>query len=506
LPDKFRFMNSLFSQSLEVSSPVNEKPTYEDLEQTIKALEEAALEARRLQEALKESREMFRILADSTPTAVMLYQDNRWIYTNRAAQTVTGYSAEEFLKMNFWDIAHPDCRALIRERGWKRQEGKETTHRYEFKIIAKDGTEKWVDLAGASTLIGGRPAGIVSVSDITDRKRAEQAIRESEEKFAESFLKSPIPMAITNMKDGRYIDVNTALAKVMGLQREELIGKTSTDIGYITVDERALFLDEYHRKGSVENLELQIRVKGGELRQGLFNASKITIGGEDFFLTMVTDIDDLKRAEQALRKSEEKYRLLAETVTDVIFTMDKNLRFTYISPSVTRLLGYSAEEVMAQSPADALTPASREIAMGAFAEEMRNEANGSDNKDRIRILALEEICKDGSTIWTETIFNALRDEDEKFIGILGITRDITERKKAAEERERLISERQKALSEIKILSGMLPICSSCKKIRNDEGYWEQLENYIRDHSGAEFSHGLCPDCTKKFYETLHQKK
>ena len=89
--------------------------------------------------------------------------------------------------------------------------------------------------------------------------------------------------------------------------------------------------------------------------------------------------------------------------------------------------------------------------------------------------------------------------------MLGIARDIAERKKAACERERLMTERQKALSEIKVLSGMLPICSSCKKIRNDEGYWEQLENYISEHSTAEFTHSFCPDCAKKFYKKSHQE-
>lgn len=355
---------------------MNENPTHEDMENRIKVLEEAAIEAGRFQAALKESEEKFRILADSTPTAVMLYQDNHWIYANKAAREISGYSTEEFLHMNFWDIVHPDNRALVRERGLMRQQGNETINRYEFKIVTKDGTEKWVDLAGASTMIGGRPAAIISVSDITDRR---------------------------------------------GMEEE-------------------------------------------------------------------------------LRKSEAKYRLLTETLVDVIFTTDDNLRITYVSPSVTRLCGYSVEEAMAEPLDHLLTPTSLEIAMGGFAEEMRLEASGFSDPNRILTLELEVTCKDGSTVWTETIFSAIRDKDNKFIGMLGITRDISERKKAAEEKERLISERQKALSEIKILSGMLPICSSCKKIRNDEGYWEQLENYISNHSGAEFTHGFCPDCAKKFYE------
>jgi PAS domain S-box-containing protein len=90
--------------------------------------------------------------------------------------------------------------------------------------------------------------------------------------------------------------------------------------------------------------------------------------------------------------------------------------------------------------------------------------------------------------------------------ILGCFNDITERIRAERERERLIEERSKALSEIKVLSGMLPICASCKKIRDDSGYWNQIESYIKSHSEADFSHGICPDCVKKLYPEFTDDK
>jgi len=95
----------------------------------------------------------------------------------------------------------------------------------------------------------------------------------------------------------------------------------------------------------------------------------------------------------------------------------------------------------------------------------------------------------------EVTFN----DDGKAIRMIGTVRDITERKIAGQERERLIDELQKALASVKQLSGFLPICSSCKKIRDDNGYWTQIEGYIRDHSEADFSHGICPECAKKLY-------
>ncbi len=112
--------------------------------------------------------------------------------------------------------------------------------------------------------------------------------------------------------------------------------------------------------------------------------------------------------------------------------------------------------------------------------------------------------KDGTTFPVEISIRAIEVEGKKFYQ--GIIRDITERKRAEEKREKLIGKLQGALSKVKMLSGLLPICASCKKIRNDKGYWGQIESYIRDHSEVEFSHGICPDCMKKLYPDFADKK
>ncbi|OGP93993.1 MAG: hypothetical protein A2157_00180 [Deltaproteobacteria bacterium RBG_16_47_11] len=105
---------------------------------------------------------------------------------------------------------------------------------------------------------------------------------------------------------------------------------------------------------------------------------------------------------------------------------------------------------------------------------------------------------DGSCRWIGQVCQPVFDGG-RFLGTRGSNRDITERKLAEEERERLIHSLEDALAKIRRLHGILPICASCKKIRDDEGYWNQLEAYIEEHSEAEFTHGLCPDCMKKLY-------
>ena len=132
-----------------------------------------------------------------------------------------------------------------------------------------------------------------------------------------------------------------------------------------------------------------------------------------------------------------------------------NLRYTYLSPSVERLLGFSVEEQMSKKPEEILTPASYEVAMKALEEELAIEKREQKDLHRSRTLELEQICRDGSTIWTEIRMTFLRGENDRAVGILGVTRDITERKRAEEERRRLEEQMQHAqkLESLGVLAG-----------------------------------------------------
>ncbi|MGD0592024.1 MAG: PAS domain-containing protein, partial [Bacteroidota bacterium] len=116
------------------------------------------------------------------------------------------------------------------------------------------------------------------------------------------------------------------------------------------------------------------------------------------------------------------------------------------------------------------------------------------------------IDEQGQKLWLLTTKVPLRDEEGQTIGLVGVGRNITERKKAEAEREKLITQLQDALADVKLLSGLVPICANCKKIRDDQGYWTQIESYIQDRSDAKFSHSICPDCAKKLYPNYNIKK
>jgi PAS domain-containing protein len=119
--------------------------------------------------------------------------------------------------------------------------------------------------------------------------------------------------------------------------------------------------------------------------------------------------------------------------------------------------------------------------------------------ETVEPLETVRLRKDGVPVHVSMIKWAIRDSEGRLIGFSSIAYDITERKKMEEERTNLIAHLNETLSKVKTLSGLLPICASCKKIRDDQGYWQKLETFVHEHSEAEFSHSICPDCMRLLY-------
>jgi len=215
-----------------------------------------------------------------------------------------------------------------------------------------------------------------------------------------------------------------------------------------------------------------------------------------------TDLTQQKKIEKELRISEEKFKFLAENMGDVVWTIDKDFNTTYISPSAEKVFGFLPEERKNQIFEEMVTPDSLELIMKRFMEELEREQLPDTDPNRTITIDVEYYHRDGSIIWMENKIKAIRNKDGEIIGMYGASRDITDRKIA---QNALIKEKDKlkeAILKIKKLSGLLPICASCKNIRDDKGYWNQIESYIRDHSEADFSHSICPSCAKKLYPDL----
>jgi len=262
--------------------------------------------AKRAQEALRESEEKFRILTQSSPTAILLYQDNKWIYANSAASQITGYTNQELMNMNFWDMVHPDDKQLVRERGQKRQRAEDVTRRYEFKIISKGGTVKWVDLSGETIVINGQPAGIISVLDITERKIAEEELKESEERYRTFFNTSRDCVFISSL-DGHWINMNDAAIDLFGYSsRDELMQVNISDL-YVKAQDRAKYINTAIEHGTTKDYPVDLLRKNGEVIHTLITSAVRydTKGNVIGLMGTIKDITERKKAEDEIRRLNE---------------------------------------------------------------------------------------------------------------------------------------------------------------------------------------------------------
>jgi PAS domain S-box-containing protein len=197
-----------------------------------------------------------------------------------------------------------------------------------------------------------------------------------------------------------------------------------------------------------------------------------------------------------LRESEEKYRHVVENVGVGILTIRED-RLVFVNSKVEEVLGISKDELLrASDPFGFLHPEDRDQVVQRHYDRLQGRELSPSNEFRV-------ITPDGRQLWVES--TNVRIELQGRPTLLNFLTDITGRKRLESEREQLIERLQNALGEVKALSGLLPICSNCKKIRDDSGYWKQVEFYIQEHSQAQFSHSICPDCIKKLYPEVAKK-
>jgi len=272
------------------------------------------------------------------------------------------------------------------------------------------------------------------------RKKAEEDLHTSEEKYRMIFENVQDVFYQTDMA-GIVIEISPSVNHFSEFKRDEIIGKPVFNL-YYNPDDREKFLDAIMINGELMDYELRLITKTGIIKHVSINANLIfdDDGKPNHIDGAIRDISDRKKAEAALMESEEKHRLLAENASDVIWTMDITGKYHYVSPSVIHMRGYTAQENMMQSFDETLTPESALIAHELFRDAICRILSGE--KPEAMTIILEQNCKNKTTIWTEILISAIYDDAMQFKYFLGVTRDISKRKKTEE--ALLKSENQKA--------------------------------------------------------------
>jgi len=397
---------------------------------------------KRAEQKIKEAEERYRSIFENAMEGIYRSTlDGKFIHVNPAMASIYGYESPEDMLQSVTDIStqvyeNPNDREFFIET----LEKNDHIEKYEYRIRKKNGNIIWV--SNNARTVRDSDGKILHfeglVQDITERKRTEEALKASEAILRSVFATAPVGICI--MKNRLYQSANTFWCQSFGYPEESVIGK-DTHMLYENDEEydrvgRVLYTHLQER--GLASTETRLRRSDGVFRDVIVTAAPLR--ADDLTagtVVIIHDVTDIKQAENDLLESEGKYRFITERMSDVIWTLDANLGVQYVSPSVSKALGFTQEERMKQALFERITPESLRKVQEILKFETQRDRESDVNPDRTATLELEYYHKDGSTVWHETIVTGIRDAEGNIIGYHGAARDITERKKMEAERKGL---------------------------------------------------------------------
>ena len=347
-----------------------------------------------------------------------------------------------------------------------------------------------------------------SYAELEQRVKELENELQTKEQFFNNIL-NQIPDIIFVKDDShRWVILNDASCNLLGHPRDQLIGKTDYDFHpkeqaeiYWEKDNEVLYTES-----SNINEEI-ITDSHGDLRTILTKKSvfKDEIGNK-FIVGIAHDITEQKRAEHALADSERRLADIIEFLPDSTWVIDIEGRVVAWNRAIEKMTGIKKEEILGKGDYEYSIPFYGErrptlidlILKRNQEYEKRYLSIRETDGELAASVSFSPSFRTGGT-YLEGKAAKLYDAEGNIVGAIEAVRDITIMKQAEIERERLISELQEALANVRTLKGLLPICSACKKIRDDKGYWTRIEAYLKRHAEVDFSHSLCPECAEKLY-------
>lgn len=395
-----------------------------------------------IEAALRESESRFREVLENSLDAS--YKRNlltdAYDYLSPVFTRISGYTPDQMQAFTIeavLNLIHPDDLAetdRVLSESLACAAG--TAHRLEYRFKHKDGQYRWFhDRFVIMCDARGHPvARIGSVGDITERKQMEDALRVSRDYLQAVLNDANAAIFVHDAETGQVLDVNQRMCELYGYTYEEARQASIADFSQNQApytEMNAMAWLQRAREVGPQTFEWRAKRKDGQLFWVEVGIRFAIFGQDARFVVTVRDISDRKRIDEALYKSERRYRLLANHANDVIWTMALGGQFTYVSPSVFQLRGFTADEAMQQPLEESVCPAS----FTTMQEELHRALAESSGNQRYpsRYFDVEQPCKDGTTVWTEVTVRLIFDEAERPLEFVGVSRDITERKRLQNE-------------------------------------------------------------------------
>ncbi|MBE7553181.1 MAG: PAS domain S-box protein [Anaerolineales bacterium] len=407
------------------------------------AVKEDITERKRAEAALQASEARLTGIIESAMDAIISVDDEqRIVLFNSAAEQMFGYSAAEVMGQRLDHLLPARFRERHREyiRAFGQAGLTSSAMGNLNNIVGRraNGEEFPLESSISQVEIGGTKLYTVVHRDITERQRAEKALRESEEKYASAFRISPDSININRMSDGLYLDVNEGFTALSGYTREEVIGQSSLTLNlWADPRDRARLLQGLQERGEVTNLETTFRLKDGTLRTGLMSARQIEVGGEACILSITRDISERKQAEEALREMAENMAAAQRIAHFGSWEIDLNDELEFVEPQMWSDECYRIFGV---------EPGSVEITKELFYSHIHSDDRESALQALIKAIQERTECSyeyrlirsDGSIRYIHDQVNVVCDEQTgQPVKVVGTTHDVTERKQAEEARVKL---------------------------------------------------------------------
>ncbi|HUI09099.1 MAG TPA: PAS domain S-box protein [Bacteroidota bacterium] len=443
-----------------------------------------------MERALRDSEEKLRLIFEHARDGISIFEEaedvtqRRLVDCNPLYAELAGRSREELLARGTTQGLAVNHMEVHSEsiRGGKPFRGS-------FSWLRPDGGENIIEYTAVPIEMRGKKYTIGIDRDVTEARRAQELVRASQERYRQLFEASPIPLMIYDAGTLEILEVNPATVEHYGYTRDELLAMTVKDIR--PEDDLPEFLKHLQSTGErVERTSTwRHRKKDGSIIRVEINSHAIEWQERRARLILVHDITELLRIEEELRIQKAHFQRLFESAPEGIALLDPTGIVHDVNRAFVHMFGRQREEMIGSNILEKTVP-------DGGREEAR-DALGAVMEGVTVHLEAERIRNDGSRFTASIV--ALPVED---VGgartVYVLYRDITQKKRWDTEREGLIRELQKALADVKTLGGLLPICAWCKKIRDDQGYYHQIETFIAKHSDAKFTHGICPECRAKF--------
>ncbi len=334
-------------------------------------------------------------------------------------------------------------------------------------------------------------------------RQAQMDLEAARDKYIDLYDFAPVGYFSLSDK-GLILEANLNAATMLGIERVKLTGRLFSK--FITKDDQDVFYlhrQKLFKTKTKQFCELKLKKNDGAEFHAQIESSPIKdeAGNYSAIRTSLSDITERKQAELAIIATKQEIESIVKTVPDIIYRLDPHGRLTFVSDSVKQY-GYLPEELLGTNVMKLVYPEDRAKTIHRIKEKRTGDRSTKSFETRLITKNQAAVSFEVFLISAEGLYSPAKSGLGNFLGTQGIARDITARKQAEEEREKLIAKLQEAFENIKTLKGLLPICANCKQIRDDKGYWNQIEAYIRDHSDAKFTHSICPACAEKLYGNL----